>query len=271
MLPPSAIKVPHGQAPLALRAIFTSWALHASAEERVGSEVRQTSLGSNPSSAPSSHVASLSFPYLTRETGSSPGCEGEVRGCGKGPVQSLAHRLVFLVLTSEACHPAGAWTNTLQPLGTHLRGVVPIRQWLAPITRESVIGAAGADGSCHICLKVAFEEVGAGSQTTPLEHSRGDEACRRAQLPPLPWECPCRTGRQARPGQPRGYLMRPGVQLVAHPAHEALGMRPVPGILLQLGVWVTLLPIISRAWIVVLWGGGGGMEAVRTTPCAECA
>ena len=35
-----------------------------------------------------------------------------------------------------------------------------------------------------------------------------------------------------------------------HPAHEDL--RTVLGFLLQLCVWVTLHPIISRAWIVVL-------------------
>lgn len=50
--------------------------------------------------------------------------------------------------------------------------------------------------------------------------------------------------------------MAQGLRLVGHPAHEALGVRPVPGLLLQLCVWVALLSIISRAWIVVLWGKG---------------
>lgn len=45
-------------------------------------------------------------------------------------------------------------------------------------------------------------------------------------------------------------------RLVGHPAHESLGMRPVPGALLQLCVWIAFLAIISRTWIVVLCGEG---------------
>lgn len=61
-----------------------------------------------------------------------------------------------------------------------------------------------------------------------------------------------------RPGLARGggYLVTQGVRLVGHPAHEALGVGAVPGLLLQLCVGVALLSIISRAWIVVLWGNG---------------
>lgn len=51
--------------------------------------------------------------------------------------------------------------------------------------------------------------------------------------------------------------MSQGGRLVGHPAHEALGVRPVPGTLLQLREWVALLPIISRPWIVVLRVGEG--------------
>lgn len=50
--------------------------------------------------------------------------------------------------------------------------------------------------------------------------------------------------------------MSQGERLVGHPAHEALGMRPVPGALLQFCVWIAPLPIISRTWIVVLCGKG---------------
>lgn len=50
--------------------------------------------------------------------------------------------------------------------------------------------------------------------------------------------------------------MSQGRWLVGHLAHEALRMRAVPGILLQLRVWVALLPIISRTRIVVLCGAG---------------
>lgn len=61
-----------------------------------------------------------------------------------------------------------------------------------------------------------------------------------------------------RPGSARGggYLVTQEVWLFGHPAHEALGVRPVPGLRLQHCEWVALLSIISRAWIVVLWGKG---------------
>ena len=61
--------------------------------------------------------------------------------------------------------------------------------------------------------------------------------------------------------------MSQGAPLVDHSAHEALGVRPVPGTLLQLREWVALLPIISRPWIVVLWVGEG-YKAISPTPCA---
>lgn len=73
-------------------------------------------------------------------------------------------------------------------------------------------------------------------------------------MPPPPQDY---AGRQASPSQVRGYLMSHGGRLVGHPTHEALGARAAAGFLLQLCVWVALHPIISRAWVVVLWGEGG--------------
>lgn len=51
--------------------------------------------------------------------------------------------------------------------------------------------------------------------------------------------------------------MSQGGRLVGHPTHEAFRTRAAAGFLLQPCVWVALHPIISRAWIVVLWGEGG--------------
>lgn len=175
----------------------------------------------------------------------------------------------------EACCPA---REDIARLGTHLHRVMSIRLKLALVTRESVIEAAGAHGSCQVCLDATFEGVGAQCQTAPLEQSTEDNPCRSI----TPWGlgfpiCPgvpppqvC-AARWVRPGQGRGYLMSQGGRFVCHPAHEALGMRPVPGTVLQLRVWVALLPIISRAWIVVLGARGRDIKAVSPMPCAaEC-
>lgn len=48
--------------------------------------------------------------------------------------------------------------------------------------------------------------------------------------------------------------MKQGQWLVGHSTHKAIRMRAVPGLLLQLCVWVPLLPVISRARIIILQG-----------------
>lgn len=77
-------------------------------------------------------------------------------------------------------------------------------------------------------------------------------------MPPLVQDC---AERQARPGQVRGgYLLSHGGYPVGHPARVGLRVRAAAGLLLQLCVWVTLHPIISGAWIVVLSGGREGQK-----------
>lgn len=142
-----------------------------------------------------------------------------------------------------------------------------IGQGLVSVTRENVIEATGAHGSFQEFFRATFQGIGAWCQTTPLEQSthaspgrRAEASHRGSRFPHLLWEPAPRTvqeGNQAWPAERGGYLMIQGGQLVGHPAHEALRMRPVPGTLLQLRVRVALLPIISRTWIVVLYGVRG--------------
>ena len=74
---------------------------------------------------------------------------------------------------------------------TYLHRVMSIRLGLASVTRENVIGAAGAHGSCHVCLDATFEGVGAWGQTTPLEQSAEDNPGRSSsRFPHLPWLLP---------------------------------------------------------------------------------
>lgn len=87
----------------------------------------------------------------------------------EGTGQHLAPRAVFLGLVSEAVTRWGR--NPTSYPGTHLHRVMSVRQGLASVARENVIGAAGAGGFCQVCLDASFEGVGARSQTTPLEHS----------------------------------------------------------------------------------------------------
>lgn len=174
---------------------------------------------------------------------------------------------------SEAWHPAGEGTPT-PCLGIHLNRVMSVRLGLASVTRESVIEAPGAHGLCQVCLNATFEGVDARCQTTPLEQNTGDSPRRRAaEAGPSPtWGLSlptCSGSLSPRPHQLRAVPEEPGGWLVGHPAHEALGVRPVPGLLLQLRVQVALLATISRAWIVVLQGREGH-KGLQPSPCAEC-
>ena len=80
---------------------------------------------------------------------------------------------MLLGLISEGCHLQG--NPCSEPcLGTYLHRVMSIRLGLASVTGESVVGAAGAHGSCQVGLNATFEGVGAWCQTTPLEQNPAD-------------------------------------------------------------------------------------------------
>lgn len=143
--------------------------------------------------------------------------------------------------------------------GTYLQGKMSIGHRLASFTRENVIGATSTSGSCHIVLDATFDVVSTRCQATALETK-----VVRVLLEKWPRLPPRST--QDEPGGE--YLGSQVVRLAGHLTHEALRMGTVPGILLQPCVWVTFLPIISRAWIIVLQGGDRHTKAVSPTLCA---